>query len=250
MYTAMDPSAFILGIIFLFGGLIRGFAGFGTALVVMPLGAIFLPAPTVLVTMLVADTFPTIPLVLRAYKKVIFSSLIVIYIGYLCAFPLGIWILFNTDPSNLRWFVCVVVFLACALLWSGWKYRGPRNAMVRAIVGGMAGTLGGSTGMNGPPVILYWLAQENKADQIRANLIVLFALTTIAGFAFFWWNEVLTTDRIVLGLAVSPAYFIGIEIGSRFFKGASDEQYRTVALLLILAAAVIAMPLWDRVFMV
>jgi hypothetical protein len=49
------------------------------------------------------------------------------------------------------------------------------------------------------------------------------------------------------GLICIPGYFIGIEIGTRFFTGASDATYRRVAFFMILLAAVSSLPLLDEV---
>jgi uncharacterized membrane protein YfcA len=244
-FPDFTPAIAALCAIFAIAGIVRGFSGFGTGLIAVPLGAIFVPVETVIIAILVADTVPMLPLIRQALNHVALRPLMSVYAGYLVAMPAGIWFLIHADPVWLRWFISAVVFSACALLWSGWRYRGPRNLAVRAGIGSLSGFLGGSTGMNGPPVILYWMAQEDRARQVRANLIIFFALTELAGFAFFWWMGLLTAERLMAGVIVAPFYFIGLMIGARLFGRSSDSGYRRFAFLLILAAAVLALPVWD-----
>jgi uncharacterized membrane protein YfcA len=44
-----------------------------------------------------------------------------------------------------------------------------------------------------------------------------------------------------------PGYFIGIQIGARFFSGASDATYRRVAFIMILLAAITSLPILDSI---
>ena len=39
--------------------------------------------------------------------------------------PVGVWILVSADASVVRWFICVSVILAVAVMLSGWRYKKP-----------------------------------------------------------------------------------------------------------------------------
>lgn len=241
----ITPELMLFAAIMLAAGVVRGFSGFGTALIAMPLGATVLPPATIIVALLVADTLPMLPILVPAARRVTLRTLLPVYGGYLVGLPLGIAVLLAMPLEPLRWLISAVVLAACLLLWSGWTWTGPRNHAVRATVGATSGLLGGSTGMNGPPVVLYWMSQESQSADVRANLIVFFALTELAGFALFWWNGLLTREALWAGAVVSPFYFIGLMAGARLFGRSSDSGYRRVTFLLILAAGILGLPALD-----
>ncbi|HCQ64737.1 MAG TPA: hypothetical protein DIU07_05985, partial [Rhodobacteraceae bacterium] len=51
------PGLFWIALTFLAAGLVRGFTGFGTALIVMPVAAVFLPVPLAIALVMFAGMF-------------------------------------------------------------------------------------------------------------------------------------------------------------------------------------------------
>ena len=71
----LENPAFQLLLVAIFvAGIVRGFSGFGTGMIVGPIGAALFTPKLALVILLVMDTFPTIPLVLPALKKVVWRE--------------------------------------------------------------------------------------------------------------------------------------------------------------------------------
>ena len=127
----LDAGFFVLMAAIAVAGIVRGFSGFGTGMIVI---------------LLVIDSLPMIPLIVGAVKKVKLRELVPVAAGYGLFMPLGIWFLKTGDTETLRWFMSAVIFVAVAVLWSGWYYHGPRNVPVRLAVGGMSGFLGSAAG--------------------------------------------------------------------------------------------------------
>lgn len=242
----LENPAFQLLLVAVFvAGIVRGFSGFGTGMIVGPIGSALFTPKLALVILLVMDTFPTIPLVLPALKKVVWREVLPMAVGVMLVMPLGIVLLKYGDVIVLRWFFSLVIFTAVAILWSGWHYRGPRTYRISALVGGMSGFLGGVSGLSGPPPIIYWMAARTGAGLVRANLIILFSISEVISIAGYYIASIITWEGVLKGLIASPIYFVGLMIGAKLFGKASETVYRRVAFTLILMAAIISMPLFD-----
>ena len=116
---------------------------------------------------------------------------------------------------------------------------------VRLGVGGVSGFLGGSTALSGPPVILYWMAMRTGAGLVRANLLVFLMAAEILAFTGFFLSGLLTGPAVSVGIVASPVYMVGLLVGARLFGLASEATYKRIALIIVLAAAVLAMPALD-----
>jgi len=234
----------VIAVVFI-TGIIRGFAGFGSGMIIGPSTASFFGPQMALVMITIMDAIPTLTLVWSARKDVNWKELLPVIIGYGVLAPLGIWFLVTGDATLLRWFISLSILMAVTILWSGWKYDGPRNAPISFSFGALGGFMGAAAALPGPAVLVYWLASAAKAVNVRANMIYYLFLTDLIVIAGYIFADLYTREGIVRGLLCVPGYFAGIQIGARFFKNASETLYRTVAFIMILAAAILSLPLLD-----
>lgn len=234
-------AAFVAG----FG---RGFTGFGSALIFMPVaGAAFSPqlaAPVLLVT----DFVLGLPLVISALRQVHWPTVLPAAIGALITAPLGAYVLAQGDPLAIRWAITAIVFALLILLMSGWRYAGEPRPLPSLGVGGTAGFLGGFGQVSGPPVVAYWISGPNPPSVIRANLLCFFAVISLSSFAAYFWNGLFTRDVADLFILLGPVYAIGLLVGARIFRRTKGAAYRPVAYAIIALAAVTSAPLFDGFF--
>lgn len=237
-------SLVVLAIVFI-TGIVRGFSGFGSGMIIGPVTAALFTPKFALAFISVVDSLPTLALVWNARKDVVWRQVLPVAIGYALLVPVGIFVLKSADPTAMRWFICLSIFIAVALLWSGWKYRGPRGKPVSLGIGATGGFMGASAALPGPAILLYWMSGNDRTAIIRANMIWYLFISDMIVIAGYWLSDVLTIDAVALGIVAMPLYFAGIIIGTRFFVGASEKTYRNVAFVMILVAAVSALPLLD-----
>ena len=236
----------VIAIVFI-TGIVRGFAGFGSGMIIGPSTASFFGPQMALIMITIMDAIPTLTLVWGARRDVNWKEVIPVIIGYAVLVPLGIWLLVTGDATALRWFISISILIAVTILWSGWKYKGPRSAPVSFSFGGLGGFMGAAAALPGPAVLVYWLASAAKAVTVRANMIYYLFLTDLIVIVGYIFAELYTMEGIMRGLLCVPGYFIGIQIGARFFSGASDATYRRVAFIMILLAAITSLPILDSV---
>ncbi len=153
-----------------------GFSGFGSALINAPvLSLIWGPTIGVPIAVLV-EVAPAIQLTPRAIKVAEWKSVWAFGIPALILLPAGTFILDSVPADEMRRAIGAIVLVVALILWSGWRYTGPRGTGPSIVVGLIGGGLAGATGVAGPPVILYLMSSTKEAAVIRANLIAYFTI--------------------------------------------------------------------------
>src|SRR6266481_9496890 len=102
----------------------RGFSGFGSALIFMPLASSMAAPQLVAALLLIIDFIGAAPLVPKAWKQADRKATAVVVSGALVGVPIGTYFLSRLDPVTTRWIISAFVFALLMLLLSGWRYRG------------------------------------------------------------------------------------------------------------------------------
>src|SRR5450631_611877 len=120
-------------------GTARGFSGFGSALIFMPLASSMAAPRLVAALLLIIDFIAAAPLVPNAWKHADRKATAVMVSGALVGVPIGTYFLSRLNPVTTRWIISGFVIALLALLLSGWRYRGKDHPAVAIIVGGLSG---------------------------------------------------------------------------------------------------------------
>jgi len=219
-------------------GMVRGFAGFGAAMIMTPIfSALYGPAVGVALCLLleIAVALPVVPGVVRLVD---WHRIGLLLVAAAVGVPLGNLVLTWADPEPIRWAISAIVLGAVALLASGWRLAGrPRPATTLA-AGVSSGFLNGLAGMAGPPIAFYYLAGDETVTRVRANLTTYFVFVDLVAIAVFVARDLVDWDTLVLGLFLAPAVMLGGVLGTRLFPLASDSFYRRLALALLVGVAI------------
>ncbi len=210
-------------------GLVRGFSGFGSALIYMPLiSAVYSPrlaAPT----LLLIDTICALPFAVRAMPHCNWREVTPVTIGGALALPIGVMALLWVDPLWLRWFIAVLVLVALATLAAGWRYHGRPTLAASLGVGALAGFGGGAVQIGVPPLLVFWLGGDNDAVTVRANIMVYFIAQGALSMVMYFFSGLFSAQAIVLSLLLGLPFAVAMAGGARWFHGTSDALYRRAA---------------------
>jgi len=219
-------------------GMVRGFAGFGAAMIMTPIfSALYGPAAGVALCLLleIAVALPVVPGVVRLVDwRRIGLLLIAAAIGV----PLGNLVLTRTEPEPMRWAISAIILGAVALLASGWRFAGRPRTTTTLTAGVSSGFLNGLAGMAGPPIALMYLAGKESVERVRANLTTYFVFVDLVAMAAFVGRGLIDWDTVVLGLVMAPAVMLGGVLGTKLFPLASEGFYRRLALVLLVGVAI------------
>jgi len=218
-------------------GMVRGFAGFGAAMLMTPVfSALHGPAVGVALCLLL-EIAVALPLLPRVVGLVDWRRIGLLALAAAAAAPFGNLLLTHVDPEPMRWVISAIVLGAVALLSSGWRYHGPPVLSATLSAGAASGFLNGLSGMAGPPIAFYYLAGTESAARVRANLTTYFIFVDLAAIAVFASRQLIDWNTGLLGLLLAPAVMLGGLVGERLFPLASELFYRRLALALLVAVA-------------
>jgi hypothetical protein len=240
-------AAIAICVIAFVSGTARGFSGFGSALIFMPLASSIAAPRLAAALLLVIDFIGSAPLAPDAWRQADRKATAVMVAGVLVGVPIGTYFLSRLDPVTTRWIISGFVGALLVLLLSGWRYRGREYTALSIGVGGLAGFCSGLAQTGGPPIVGYWLGRPISPVIARANIVLFFVASDFSSIVSYAVAGLITADSIWFSLLVGPVYGIGVWFGAQLFGRASEALFRAICYALIAAAVIIGLPALDGV---
>lgn len=226
-------------------GTVFGFAGFGAALIFLPVAVALVPPELAVAAFSVSALSSLVTVVPRAFGQTDKRALGQLLLAAMAGFPLGVWVLRVGDEVAIRWAVSGVVLVTLAALVAGWRMRATPGIGTRLGVGAATGVVGGATGLTGPVVILFNLGAGAPAAVTRANTLVFLTLSALLLLPHLWLQGLLRPEALWLGLLLVVPYALGNRIGQALFDPGAEAIYRRVAYAIIAASALVGLPIWT-----
>jgi uncharacterized protein len=244
--THSAGSVILVVVAALFAGLARGFAGFGAALIFIPLASAALGPRLASPILLLVDMVLTTTLLPNAWRIADRREVGTMATGAFVGVPAGAAILALLPATALRWGICVLVAVLLLFLVSGWRYTGRPKTRYTVAVGLIAGVFSGAAQLGGPPVIAYWLGGGHAGKVVRSNVILYFAISSLFSLVSYLAGGLISGETIAIAILCAPCYGAGILIGVRSFGIASDRTFRIICFVLIGLSAFAGLPILDR----
>lgn len=245
--VALDTAGLVwLFLTVLVAGTVYGFAGFGSALIFMPVAVAFMsPADAIAAFSIsaLASLFTVIP---KALPLVDRKAVTILIVTASIAASLGIWVMTISDVTVIRWIVVGICATTLCALLAGWRYSVAPTAQTRAVIGLATGFVGGLSGLMGPILVLFQLAGQQKVATTRATTIVFLTLTSLFLLPIMYAQGVLTLTAVILGVLFLIPYGAGALIGQALFAPERERFYRAVAYIIIGTATLAGLPIWDQ----
>jgi uncharacterized membrane protein YfcA len=240
-------AAIAICVIAFVSGTARGFSGFGSALIFMPLASSLAGPRLVAALLLIIDFVAAAPLVPNAWTHADRKATAITVFGALIGVPVGTYLLSRLEPVTTRWIISAFVFASLLLLLSGWRYRGKDYPALSIGIGGLSGFCSGLAQTGGPPIVGYWLGRPIASGIARANILLFFAASDFFSAVSYALAGLITSDAIRFSFLVGPVYGIGVAFGAALFGRASERLFRAICYVLIAAAVMIGLPALDGV---
>jgi len=221
------------------GGFLRGFLGFGAALLIVPVLS-FVVSPVEAIAILVLIEIPNIVyLTPQGLRGCDFKAITPMLVGVLVAVPIGTKILVSVDQKEMKLIMSAVILMAIGLLLSGWRIRGPVNRLTMLVAGIIGGGLQGTSGMGGPPLVTTILSLRDDESRTRANIITMLnTMSTLNAMTLAAYGKI-TADLVQFSVVAAVIYVASTMFGAKFFRHGGNLYFRQVALLILAAIALV-----------
>jgi uncharacterized membrane protein YfcA len=214
-------------------------AGFGFALLAMPVMTLAIPVEqaVVIATLLgaITNAWQSIHQRADADGPLVRRLVISAYVGM----PLGLVVLNVVADRPLR-----IILGACVLIAAGLLVRRISLAHVGRTLdypcGFLAGVLTTSLGTNGPPLVFDLQARHLDPARFRATLVAVFSLSNVLALALFIADDKITADGGRAFALAMPSWIAGQALGWPVRRHVHGERFRWLVLTLMFAAGATA----------
>jgi len=216
------------------GGFMRGFAGFGATLIMVPLLSLLMPPSEAVFIALSVDTLVMAPMFRRAAQKAEWGLVIPLAVGSFLATPFGVWFLIITSPDTLRLIISGFIIISALFLLSGWTYKGNRSVFLSFLIGAFTGTTNSAAGIGGPPIAAYFVAKGLSPVRLRASLnSIAFFMEGISAITIYFLSYFEISSLIII-LILLPFMSLTAILGSTLFKNFDNRIFNKLILYFLI----------------
>lgn len=200
------------GIIFV-GALLQGLAGFGGALVSMPLLLLYLEPIWAAPIVVLCYTINRIPAMFVLRKNLMWDHSLLLLAAAAPGAFLGVYFLKNVEPGIIMKTlgVILILFSAYKILSPGLKLTFSR--LWALPTGFLSGILGGAFGTDGPPVVVYAALQRWTKEQVVGMLQSFFIFANFIIIVSYGYHGLLIWPVLKISAIAVPFAIIGIFLG-------------------------------------
>ena len=226
----LPPDAPVIGLVFLFAGVVKGIAGFGQPTISLALLALVRPLPEAMALILL----PT--LVANVWQAFVGSWLRTVTLrlrSFLLAGAVACWfatgVLARSDARLLSGGLGLLLVASAALALAAPRLPAPspgREAWLSPIMGAVSGAITGLTGSFLMPAAPWLQAIRLPRDAfVQAFGIGVVVVTTVLALGMRG-EGMLPTELGIASVAGLVPVFLGMEIGRRLRVRLSEEKFR------------------------
>ena len=224
---------FITILVIFIGGLLRGFLGFGPALLTIPVLAYIYSPTEALVIHIIMEIPSTLFLLPTALKNSDKKSILPLFIAMVSFIPVGMYLVVILNPEIIRRTISIIVLILVLMLSRGWNFKsfiGFKSMVFSGILGGF---IQGIAGIGGAPIVTVLMARNDSEDVSRGNILFLMAGIVVFSITSQAIYGLISLNLITLGFMASPIYIAATYSGSTFYTYKGKNLFRKIALIFL-----------------
>lgn len=226
-------------LVVLVAGIAQTVAGFGFALIAVPPLITVLEPDDVIVTISILALVNSTLVLNRTASHVPWRTVAFMFACSAVAMPFGLLVLILAPSDALRIAVGVTSVVMAIALATGMRFGGS-GVTGRVIAGATSGVLSTSTGMNGPPVVLYLAGQQLPPSEFRGALSAFFFASGIVSLIAFAIGGVISGRSVAYAAIALPVVFLGNQAGHMLVGRVDQRAFRFLVLALLAVTAAVA----------
>jgi len=230
LFYFLPENYLLIVLVILFSGFIRGFLGFGSGLITIPILS-YLYSPIFAMVFNIAIEIPaTIYLTYVGAKSCKFKEISPMFFAMILTIPIGTIFLVSVNEQLIKIIMSILVIFFVLLIASGWKLKATVTKYVLTISGVISGLMQGATGMGGPPYATVLLSKGDSDNVTRGNILIMSTGIVISAIISFYMFNLFTKELLLTGLITSPIYILATYTGTKFFDLSGNRYYRNISL--------------------
>ncbi len=245
--TAHPWALAFAGLAMLAAGMMRGFSGFGAAMLGMPALSMVFPPALAAPIMTSIQVLSSLQTAGEDRPHILWRQALILGAASGLAALAGARLLVVANPSVSRLIMGCIVLAAVVVLASGWRYhRQPRLGLTLS-TGVCSGLGNGFAAIGGPPLVAYFLGGPFSPLNARATMTIVFALQSAVSLLTLAAMGKVSLHTLLFVLIAYPLQAVGIVLGRRLFLRHGDSHYRRVCIVILalMALLLIARSAWD-----
>ncbi len=219
--------------VLVFAAYVQSVTGFGFIIVATPFLLLFLDAKAVVALMVVTATLNNLPMLWQTRHDGGNRLVLEIFLGSLFGLVPGAYLLKIIDQDLLKTAIGIAILLVVCVMSRDIRFHVRRPHLVRGIASVIAGFMGGTTGMNGPALLVCFLNERMEKTLMRATLVRYFFLSNIITISLMLYLGTLTERILLDGLVYFPAVLLGAWLGEKTFRRISQTVFHKISLWLL-----------------
>lgn len=225
-YILIPISAFI-------GGILQGFAGFGSGILLMIVLPYFFPVPVSAAISGAISIGVNASLTYLYRKDISIKDCILPFILFTVTGIASVYLSSSLKSSALNIGLGIFLLVLCAFMILRNNHKLKLNAVSKYICLVIAGVMAGLFGIGGPLLAFYFKNTSDNFKQFQANLNMTFLSNGIVMAIFRIYRGFLTTKSLLPILIGMIALIIGEKIASKKAHSVSDKFLDKCTYLLI-----------------
>ena len=230
-FNFIPDNYFLIAIVVVFSGLLRGFIGFGSGLLMVPILSYFYSPIFAMVFNIVIEIPATIYLTFVGAKKCNFKEISPMMFTMMLTIPFGTVFLVSIDEQVIKILMSILLIFFVILIAIGWRIKATITRYVLVLGGIISGLMQGATGMGGPPYVTVLLSKNDSDEVARANILVITSGLVISAIISLYYFGLFTKNIFLTGIVTAPIYVFSTYLGSKFFNHSGNKYFRNSSLI-------------------
>ena len=230
-FNFIPDNFFLIVVVVVFSGLLRGFIGFGSGLLMVPILSYFYSPIFAMVFNIVIEIPATIYLTFVGAKKCNFKEISPMMFTMMLTIPFGTVFLVSIDEQVIKILMSILLIFFVILIAIGWRIKATITRYVLVLGGIISGLMQGATGMGGPPYVTVLLSKNDSDEVARANILVITSGLVISAIISLYYFGLFTKNIFLTGIVTAPIYVFSTYLGSKFFNHSGNKYFRNSSLI-------------------
>jgi len=236
----LEPAALaLIAAIALGGGVVRGLAGFGMAILLVPVAALTMPPAEAVALSNLLGLLIGLTEIRRIIANAERTARLIAVVA-VATTPLGMVAIAALVPDIARLLLALIATAAFVAVLLPQRPPHPPGMVATGLVGVASGLLNGFAGMPGPPVAPYYLGRRIPPMVARASMMLIFLATSACGIGTGLVLGVADHRTLLLGLVLFPAVLLGNWLGGHAFGRVGPLVWRGFTAVVLAGAAISA----------